>query len=76
MNTKTCTRLFTLTAAAVLIFSTNAMAGSGTLQNLGNGICKDTVTGLEWQIDKSKRFSSLDEVNQYIAGLQLGGYTD
>jgi len=76
MNTKTCTRLFTLAVAAVLIFSGNAMAEGGTLQNLGNGICKDKVTGLEWQIAKSKRFTSLDEVKQYVAGQQLGGFSD
>ena len=77
MNTRTFTRLFTLTAAAVLIFSSNASAGGGTLQNLGNGICRDKVTGLEWQIDKSrKRFSSLDDVQRYIADLKLGDFSD
>ena len=76
MNTRILTRLFPLTAAAVLIFSSNTLAGGGTLQNLGNGICKDKVTGLEWQIAKGKRFSSLDDVQQYISGLQLGGFSD
>ena len=76
MNMRTLTRLFTLAATAVLIFSTNTLAGGGTLQNLGNGICRDKVTGLEWQIDRSrKRFSSLDAVKQYIVGLQLGGFS-
>jgi len=76
MSTRTFTRLFTLAAAAVLIFSSNTLAGGGSLQNLGNGICKDKVTGLEWQIDKSKRFSSFHDVKQYITGLQLGGFSD
>ena len=76
MNTKICTHFLPLAAAVVVAFSANAMAGGGTLQNLGDGICKDKVTGLEWQIDKGKRFSSLDNVKQYISDLKLGGFSD
>ena len=76
MNKKIISCFVTLPAAIVLIFFTNAMAGKGTLQNMGHGICKDTVTGLEWQIDKSKRFSSLDEVKKYVGSLDLGGFSD
>ena len=69
-------RFFTLAACCILISSSNGLAGGGTLNNLGNGICRDTVTGLEWQIEKSKRFSSLDEVKKYVAELHLGGHSD
>lgn len=74
------TTYFTLTCrvvvAALFLVVSNAMAGGGTLQNMGNGICNDPVSGLMWQIAKGKRFSSFNEVTNYIAGLKLGGYTD
>jgi len=69
-------RFFTLAACLILISSSNALAGGGSLQNLGNGICLDKTTGLMWQIDKGKRFSDLAAVQKYLADVKLGGYDD
>ena len=52
------------------------VSAGGDLENMGNGICRDKVTGLMWQIGKSRRFSDIEDVQNYIAGLKLGGYTD
>ena len=76
MKTTHLTLTCRVVVAALLLVASNAMAGGGTLQNMGNGICNDPVSGLMWQIAKGKRFSSLNEVNDYVAGLKLGGYTD
>ena len=46
------------------------------LQNLGNGICRDTVSGRMWQIEKSGTISSLQEAEEYVAALRLAGYRD
>jgi hypothetical protein len=45
-------------------------------QNLGNGICQDTVSGQMWQIEKSKMTTNLKDAEQYTKGLKLGGYND
>lgn len=46
------------------------------LQNLGNGICQDTVSGRMWQIEKSKMTTNLQDAEQYTRNLKLGGYND
>ena len=67
-------------AGALILVSALTGAGpvsaGGDLENLGNGICRDKVTGLMWQIGKSRRFADIEDVKKYIAGLKLGGYTD
>ncbi|HIJ90686.1 MAG: DUF1566 domain-containing protein [Desulfobulbaceae bacterium] len=65
---------------AVLLLSLPGCAGKSSrqarLQNLGNGICRDTVSGQMWQIEKSKKTSNLEEAEQYVRALRLGGYSD
>ena len=66
-----------LLAVAVSLFvASSGVADRGSLQDLGNGICLDRGTGLMWQIGKSRRLADREEVNEYTAGLELGGYTD
>ncbi len=43
---------------------------------MGNGLCFDQATGLMWQIERGKRFSDINEMKKYLAGLQLGGFTN
>jgi len=47
-----------------------------TLQNLGNGICLDSSTGLMWQIGHGRRLDDHGKVEQYLTALDLGGYSD
>ncbi len=69
--------LFLLT---VLLLSFQGCAGKSSqqahLQNLGNGICQDTVTGQMWQIEKGPISTSLEDAEQYARNLKLGGYND
>ncbi len=57
-----------------------ALAGcappTARLASLGNGVCRDTVTGLMWQVGRSGEFASLAEAAAYARGLSLGGYAD
>ena len=76
MNMKKSACYFTLVTAGIVFLLSNAMAGNGSLQNMGNGICLDKTTGLMWQIDRGKRFSDLGQVKKYVAGVKLGGYDD
>jgi hypothetical protein len=46
------------------------------LQNLGNGICQDTVSGRMWQIEKSKTITSPQGAEAYAAALRVGGHSD
>jgi len=69
------TTLFFLILLSLLLFGP-AGTDAGTLQNLGNGICLDTSTGLMWQIGHSRRFGDHDKVEQYLTSLSLGGYSD
>jgi hypothetical protein len=69
-----------LVLLAVLLFSLQGCAGKSSqqtrLQNLGNGICQDTVSGQMWQIEKSKMTTSLKDAEQYVRTLNLGGHND
>ncbi len=49
---------------------------SARFQDLGNGICHDTVAGLMWQKEKSPTIKSFAEAQLYVKSLNLGGYTD
>ena len=64
----------------LLLPSLHGCAGKSSqqarLQNLGNGICQDTVTGRMWQIEKSTMTSSLEDAEEYVRTLRLGGYSD
>ena len=44
--------------------------------DLGDGIFKDTKTGLMWQKDRSLMVSNIDEARLYVKNLKLGGYSD
>lgn len=46
------------------------------LQNLGNGACLDKVSGQMWQIEKAQMTTSLEEAQQYVRTLRLGGHSD
>lgn len=69
-----------LVLPAVLFFSLQGCAGHSSqqarLQNLGNGVCQDTVSGQMWQIEKSRMTTSLKDAEQYVHALNLGGYSD
>ena len=64
----------------LLLFSLQGCAGKSSqqarFQNLGNGVCQDTVSGKMWQIEKSKMTTSLKDAEQYVRALNLGGYSD
>jgi hypothetical protein len=59
----------------ILLLNTGAMAESA-LQKNDAGFCVDKTAGLMWQITKSKQFKKLADVQAYVAGLTLGGYSD
>ena len=65
---------------AVLLLSLQGCAGKSSrqarMQNLGNGICQDTVSGRMWQVEKSAMTTSLQDAEQYVRTLRLGGYSD
>jgi hypothetical protein len=44
--------------------------------DLGNGIIRDNVTGLEWQQATAPGTYTWDQANTYCENLILGGYTD
>ena len=71
---------FVLVLLAVLLLSLQGCAGKSSqqarLQDLGNGICQDTVSGRMWQIEKSKMTTDLKDAEQYVRALNLGGYSD
>ena len=48
---------------------------SDRYKNLGNGIIRDTITGLEWQADYVNRMPWQGAMD-YAAGLDLGGHID
>ncbi|MBU1546942.1 MAG: hypothetical protein KKE82_09265, partial [Proteobacteria bacterium] len=54
---------------AVLLLSLQGCAGKSSrqarMQNLGNGICQDTVSGRMWQVEKSAMTTSLQDAEQY-----------
>ena len=50
-------------------------SGKAELKNLGNGVCLQ-ANGLMWQVDKSRKFSSVAEAQEYAERLNLGEYND
>ena len=69
-----------LVLLAVLLLSLQGCAGKSSrqarLQNLGNGVCQDTVSGRMWQIEKGRTTTSLGDAEQYVRTLNLAGYND
>lgn len=69
-----------LVLLALLLFSLQGCVGKSSqqprFQNLGNGICQDTVSGQMWQIEKSRMTTSLKDAQEYVRTLNLGGYND
>ena len=69
-----------LVLLALVFLSLSGCAGKSNhqarLQDLGNGICQDTVSGRMWQIGKGPMATSLEEAEQYTRSLELGGYND
>ena len=70
------TMRYTVMTVTLLLLAGNTMAREGTLQNIGDGICFDKISGLMWQIDKSKRFSNIQKVKEYVGTKKLGDFTD
>jgi hypothetical protein len=64
----------------LLLAPLSGCAGKSTrtarLQDLGNGICQDTVSGLMWQKERSRSTDSLAEAQHLARTLELGGYRD
>jgi uncharacterized protein DUF1566 len=50
--------------------------GEVFLEDMGNGVCRQLPSGLMWQIERSKKFSTWEEANEYVNRLELGGYND
>ena len=50
-------------------------AGEPELSNMGNGICQQK-NGLMWQVSSSEKFSSAQEAQDYVSGMNLGDHTD
>jgi hypothetical protein len=46
------------------------------LKNLGNGTCEDLKTGMIWQIERNKYFTSWEDASEYVTSLELGGFKD
>ncbi len=73
-------RLITVTICIFILFITalplEAMAADPRLENIGNTICRDSKTGLMWQIQKSKSFKNSKEAVKYSESLVLADYSD
>lgn len=46
------------------------------LEDMGNGMCRQLPAGLIWQVKESRKIATLDEANEYVNSLQLGGFDD
>lgn len=54
----------------------NSSLSNDILTNKGDGTILSEKFQLQWQQDKSKRFASAKDVQEYVDKLNLGGYTD
>lgn len=48
----------------------------GLLRAQGEEICQETRSGRMWQVAKGGMFSTIEEAQEYVANLQLGGHDD
>lgn len=73
-----CLPLTFLFAAAGCAVRTDQGAGAAgsRMVTLENGICQDTRTGKMWQVETSRTLRSLEEAQNYVAGLKVGGHDD
>ena len=55
--------------------SSRGEQNNSKLVDLGNGICRQD-NGLMWQIERSGKFSSFEDANNYLDTMDLGGYND
>ena len=46
------------------------------LEDMGNGVCRQLLSGLMWQIKESKKIPTWEEAHEYVNRLQLGGFDD
>lgn len=72
-------RLFSTLLIALILFSQGCGSKNQQkeqLQDLGNGICRDTASGLLWQRERSRTIQTFAEAEFYVVNLDLGGYTD
>ncbi len=70
------TQICRIMIVCLFLLQIHTVANGGSLKNIGNGICLDQEKGLMWQIDKSKRYSDIEDVKVYGNRLNLGNYTD
>jgi hypothetical protein len=49
---------------------------SQSFTELGNGVVRDNVTGLEWQQETAPDFYNWSDANNYCENLTFGGYND
>ena len=59
--------------------SNNGLAGAGSTEFLlhkNRQMCLEQKTGKMWQIDRQGSITSLQEAEQYVENLNLGGYRD
>lgn len=69
--------LLCLSLCTLFIVSSGCASRQNSIIQLKDqGICQESKSGRMWQLDKGKKFTSLDEAERYAAGLQLGGYND
>ncbi|WP_163338586.1 DUF1566 domain-containing protein [Desulfopila sp. IMCC35008] len=75
---KYCYYIAITTILGFVLFLSSCAKSSKTeyLENMGNGICRQYPSGLMWQVEKSQKFSSYKDANQYVQSLNLGGYDD
>jgi hypothetical protein len=66
-----------LLLSALLAGCAGRGSGKAAIVDLGNGIYEVPSSGRLWQAAKSgESFATLEEAQQYVARLDLGGYTD
>lgn len=68
--------LFTTVFAACGATAQQGEASGARMSAPVAGICQDVKTGLMWQSDTSKAFTSLADAEAYVKQLNLGGYDD
>ncbi len=81
-----CSILFILCSCCVLVLTScttsTTTATSVTprkallLKDMGNGVCRQVPYHVMWQTEKSQKFSTWNEADEYVKSLQLGGYND
>jgi hypothetical protein len=77
-NTSKQSRLLSLVLACSLLVGCSgwALASESDLTVLDNGVVQERTTGRMWHMERSKKIRSAAEVQQYLAELNQGPFTD